>query len=618
MAESLRFLILEDSPADAELMQFELHEAGFLFDSKVVETERDFVRELQEFSASLILSDYDLPKYSGALALAEAKKRCPDTPFILVTGAVTEDRAIDILTQGAKDYVLKSRLQQRLAPAVQRALAEAKEQRARKKAEEELREAHRNLEDQVAERTADLRREVEHRRQIEQSLLRYTERLELLSYTASRLLASDKPQQIVEELCLKVMEFLDCDAFFNFLVDEAAGRLHLNACAGIPKETARTIEWLDYGIAICGCAARDACRLVAENIPETPDVRTELVKSFGIKAYACHPLMEQNRVLGTLSFGTRSRTTFSTDDLAMMKAVADQVAIAMGRVRTENALRESESLLRAFFDSPGLPRGIVEVVDGNIRFVSGNKVAAAAYGLTPETMHGKFVSELDIPTELMQVYLEGCKEALQKSLVSFEVFHQLPDTGRWFLVTGSYLGVHPTGFPRFAFVMLDITERRKAEESLQKALAESERDRAFLEAIISAQSDIVIMYDTQRNVQRVNPAFMEVHGFDPMGLHVTEVMRRVACRSLDGRPLALEEQPTPRALAGKKVTGLTFAVTRADGSDGMVEVSSGPIRQGNLIIGAVTVWHDITEQKKNEGMLRESEERFRVAFDKKS
>jgi len=117
-------------------------------------------------------------------------------------------------------------------------------------------------------------------------------RFELLSYTASRLLASNKPQQLVEELCLKVIEYLDCDAFFNFLVDEAAGRLHRNACAGIPEETARTIEWLDYGIAICGCAARDACRLVAENIPETPDVRTELVKSFGIKAYACHPLME--------------------------------------------------------------------------------------------------------------------------------------------------------------------------------------------------------------------------------------------------------------------------------------------------------------------------------------
>jgi two-component system, sensor histidine kinase and response regulator len=119
MAEPLRILILEDNPIDADLVQFELREAGFTIDSKVVNTEKDFVRELQDYCPDIILSDYDLPQYNGALALAVARERCPDTPFILVTGAVTEDRAIEILTHGAKDYVLKTRLQQRLAPAVQ-------------------------------------------------------------------------------------------------------------------------------------------------------------------------------------------------------------------------------------------------------------------------------------------------------------------------------------------------------------------------------------------------------------------------------------------------------------------------------------------------------------------
>jgi CheY-like chemotaxis protein/putative methionine-R-sulfoxide reductase with GAF domain len=346
----LHILILEDNPADAELAQFELREAGLSFTAKVVETRDDYLREMEAFCPDLILSDYDLPRYTGASALHEATGHCPETPFILVTGAVSEDRAIEILTQGAKDYVLKNRLQQRLAPAVRRALAEAEAQRARKMAEEELREAHRNLEKLVAERTAELQRQIEHRIRIEAALVRNNERLEILSYTAGRLLASDRPQRIVEELCRKVMDFLDCHAFFNFLVDEAAGRLHLNACAGIPEEEARRIEWLEYGVAVCGCAARDGCRIVAENIPTTPDVRTELVKSFGIKAYACHPLMEQNRVIGTLSFGTRSRTTFSADDLAMMKAVADQVAIAMSRVRTEEALRESEKRYRDLFN----------------------------------------------------------------------------------------------------------------------------------------------------------------------------------------------------------------------------------------------------------------------------
>jgi len=156
MVEPLRILILEDNPTDAELAQFELEEAGIIFTTKVVMAEKDFILAIQEFCPDLILSDYDLPKYNGALALAEARKRCPDTPFILVTGAVSEDRAIEILTQGAKDYVLKSRLEQRLAPAVRRALAEAEEHRARKQAEAELREAHKALEEKVQTRTAEL------------------------------------------------------------------------------------------------------------------------------------------------------------------------------------------------------------------------------------------------------------------------------------------------------------------------------------------------------------------------------------------------------------------------------------------------------------------------------
>jgi hypothetical protein len=62
---------------------------------------------------------------------------------------------------------------------------------------------------------------------------------------------------------------------------------------------------------VCGCAARDSCRIVAEKIPSTPDPRTDLVRSYGIKAYACHPLLgPDGDVLGTLSFGTRNRETF--------------------------------------------------------------------------------------------------------------------------------------------------------------------------------------------------------------------------------------------------------------------------------------------------------------------
>jgi PAS domain S-box-containing protein len=136
---------------------------------------------------------------------------------------------------------------------------------------------------------------------------------ELLVESISQLLTSQDPQQVIESLCSRVMEFLDCQVFFNFLVDDAHCRLRLNACAGIPKEDEEKIRWLDYGVAVCGCSARDACRIVAEDIQSTPDPRTALIKSYGIRAYACHPLVAKERVLGTLSCVFRRKWASGSD-----------------------------------------------------------------------------------------------------------------------------------------------------------------------------------------------------------------------------------------------------------------------------------------------------------------
>lgn len=134
MDEELRILILEDNPDDAELIQDDLRAAGIIFKARKVETGRDFLDALAGFSPGLILSDYDLPGFNGTQALKMAKEICPDVPFILVTGAIGEERAIEILTSGATDYVLKNRMS-RLAPAVLRALQEVRERKERERAE---------------------------------------------------------------------------------------------------------------------------------------------------------------------------------------------------------------------------------------------------------------------------------------------------------------------------------------------------------------------------------------------------------------------------------------------------------------------------------------------------
>lgn len=138
---TLRLLLLEDSEADAELVARALRVSGLAADLTRVETREAFVREVGTRPPDLILSDYALPGFDGAAALAWAREHAPQVPFIFVTGTLGEELAIETLRNGATDYVLKTRLG-RLGPAVRRALGEAAERRERARAEEEL---HRSL-----------------------------------------------------------------------------------------------------------------------------------------------------------------------------------------------------------------------------------------------------------------------------------------------------------------------------------------------------------------------------------------------------------------------------------------------------------------------------------------
>lgn len=150
MKQQIRILILEDVGADAELIHRALRKGGLSFHSRWVETEADFQHELLHDPPDLILSDHGFPVFDGFAALALAKQRCPETPFIFVTGALGEEVAIASLKQGATDYVLKTRLAH-LTPAVERALREVDERTSRRRAELERDSLLRELKETVAQ-----------------------------------------------------------------------------------------------------------------------------------------------------------------------------------------------------------------------------------------------------------------------------------------------------------------------------------------------------------------------------------------------------------------------------------------------------------------------------------
>ena len=136
MTTSLNLLVLEDSPADAELMIETLREAGFDPNYRLVDSKEAYLRELTQ-PPDFILSDFSMPQFTAQDALRLMKQQGLDLPFIIVSGCMGEDMAVECMKAGAADYLLKDRLA-RLGHAVTQALK-------RKKLIEEKRQAEQRL-----------------------------------------------------------------------------------------------------------------------------------------------------------------------------------------------------------------------------------------------------------------------------------------------------------------------------------------------------------------------------------------------------------------------------------------------------------------------------------------
>ncbi len=150
-------------------------------------------------------------------------------------------------------------------------------------------------------------RDITDRKRTEAALQKQTERLRLLWEAAAVLLTADNPDAMLRELLAKIGPHLGVDTYFNFLVNDSGDALRLASCEGIPVETARTIARLEFGQAICGTVALHRQPIVATHIQRSDDPKVQLVKSFGIRAYACNPLLAGDRLLGTLSFASRTQ-----------------------------------------------------------------------------------------------------------------------------------------------------------------------------------------------------------------------------------------------------------------------------------------------------------------------
>ena len=108
--KTLRVLILEDLPTDAELIIRELEVGDFIVEAKITDDEFGFREGINDFRPEIILSDYSLPTITGLEALAIAMKECPEIPFVFITGTIGEEIAAETILNGAAGLILKSKL----------------------------------------------------------------------------------------------------------------------------------------------------------------------------------------------------------------------------------------------------------------------------------------------------------------------------------------------------------------------------------------------------------------------------------------------------------------------------------------------------------------------------
>jgi hypothetical protein len=164
----------------------------------------------------------------------------------------------------------------------------------------------------------------------------------LIIRAAQALLTIHEPERLVKALFGELAAHLRLELYFNFILAPGSDTLTLAGCHGIGAEAADTLRQLPLGRAVCGRVAQSRISAVVDGVQSRVDDATEVIRGLGIRAYACWPLIHGDTLIGTLSFGTRSRDCYEPDELQLMHAIADLVAVAIARYRVE---REREVLL---------------------------------------------------------------------------------------------------------------------------------------------------------------------------------------------------------------------------------------------------------------------------------
>ncbi|MEH2254799.1 PAS domain S-box protein [Nostoc sp.] len=193
-------------------------------------------------------------------------------------------------------------------------------------------------------------RALRERQLAEQALQERSERLKLLSETTSDLLSTERPLDLMNSLFSKLSAQMDLHCYFHYLIDthQKKQKLRLVAWNGITDEVFQAIEYMEFNEGICGLVVQERRQIVVNNVLYSTHPHAHILQTLGITAYAGQPLIAQGKLLGVLSFASRTRTNFTSEEITLLQATSDQVAVALERAQLMTSLqRRKEELIQA-------------------------------------------------------------------------------------------------------------------------------------------------------------------------------------------------------------------------------------------------------------------------------
>jgi len=448
--------------------------------------------------------------------------------------------------------------------------------------------------------------DIHDRKTAEETTQRRNRRLALLSAAASNMLAVTDWDGVVRTLFDTIATEFDLDVYFSYTLNEDGRSLVLDSCAGVPHPAARDVRTLDLGAAICGVVAERRERIVAARVQAGDDPRAALIRSLGVRAYVCTPLLAGDRLLGTLSFGTRSRDEFEPDEVEFFSTVCHYVAMARERLRAEAELRESEGRFRALVDASA-QMVWTAAPDGTI--VEDSRSWRAFTGQTYAQWKGTGWLDAIHPDDRDRTLALWREAVAARRSIDTEYRLQRADGGwRWTAVRAVPL-IDGTGALRaWVGMNTDITERKRAENALE----ESERRYRLL---VHALPAAVYTCDAEGRVALFNQAAVELWGREPRPGD-DQWCGSYRIFTTRGEPLPLDQCPMAVTLReGRAVRGAEVIIERPAGERRHVLPYPEPLFDDDgRLVGAVNMLIDITDMRRAEADLKESRDVLTLAM----